>query len=162
MNAAFERFKQLADKKHEIFDADLQALVTEAAHSRVEDQIKLISLEATSSSHGEPAARVTLQINGEERQARAGGDGPVDAIFDAIEQMIESGAELLLYSVNSVSRGTDAQGEVTVRLSRDGRVVNGQGADTDVVIASARAYVNALNRLLAPDVREHPQYVRAV
>ena len=101
-------------------------------------------------------------MDGEEKAARASGDGPVDSIFAAIEEMIDSGAELLLYSVNNISRGTDAQGEVTVRLSKDGRVVNGQGADTDVVIASAKAYVNAVNRLQTPSGREHPQLAHAV
>lgn len=162
MNAAFERFKILADKKHEIFDEDLQALVTEAQHVRVEDRIRLESVEATSSTHGTPQARVVLTVDGEEKAARASGDGPVDSIFAAIEEMVDSGAELLLYSVNNISRGTDAQGEVTVRLSKDGRVVNGQGADTDVVIASAKAYVNAVNRLQTPTGREHPQLAHAV
>lgn len=162
MNAAFERFKVLADKKHEIFDEDLQALVTESQHVRTEDRVRLVSVEATSSTHGTPQARVALTVDGEEKAARASGDGPVDSIFAAIEEMIDSGAELLLYSVNNISRGTDAQGEVTVRLSKDGRVVNGQGADTDVVIASAKAYVNAVNRLQAPSGREHPQLAHAV
>ena len=162
MNAAFERFKVLADKKHEIFDEDLQALVTESQHVRIEDRVRLVSVEATSSTHGTPQARVTLTVDGEEKAARASGDGPVDSIFAAIEDMIDSGAELLLYSVNNISRGTDAQGEVTVRLSKDGRVVNGQGADTDVVIASAKAYVNAVNRLQTPTGREHPQLAHAV
>ena len=162
MNAAFERFKVLADKKHEIFDEDLQALVTESQHVRIEDRVRLVSVEATSSTHGTPQARVTLTVDGEEKAARASGDGPVDSIFAAIEEMIDSGAELLLYSVNNISRGTDAQGEVTVRLSKDGRVVNGQGADTDVVIASAKAYVNAVNRLQTPTGREHPQLAHAV
>ena len=162
MNAAFERFKVLADKKHEIFDEDLQALVTESQHVRTEDRVRLVSVEATSSTHGTPQARVSLTVDGEEKAARASGDGPVDSIFAAIEEMIDSGAELLLYSVNNISRGTDAQGEVTVRLSKDGRVVNGQGADTDVVIASAKAYVNAVNRLQTPSGREHPQLAHAV
>ena len=94
--------------------------------------------------------------------AEGHGDGPVDAIFEAIESAVESGAEMLLYSVNSISPGTDAQGEVTVRLGRGGRVVNGQGSDTDIVIASAKAYINALNRLEDQARREHPQYAHAV
>lgn len=162
MNKAFERFKILADKKHEIFDEDLQSLVTEVQHERVEDRIKLISVEATSSTHGAPQARVTLAVNGEEKAARAAGDGPVDCIFAAIEELVPSGAELLLYSVNNITPGTDAQGEVTVRLSKGGRVVNGQGSDTDVVIASAKAYVNAINRLQDQNQRQHPQYAHAV
>jgi 2-isopropylmalate synthase len=85
------------------------------------------------------------------------GGGPVDATFKAIEQIVHSGTELLLYSVNNITSGTDAQGEVTVRLARDGRVVNGQGADTDIVVASAKAYLHALNTLHGGMERAHPQ-----
>jgi len=85
------------------------------------------------------------------------GGGPVDASFRAIEKMVESGSTLLLYSVNNITTGTDAQGEVTVRLSRNGRIVNGQGADTDIVIASAKAYLSALNKLFGAEERAHPQ-----
>ena len=95
--------------------------------------------------------------NGKERRAEADGSGPVDASFKAIEAMVASGTELLLYSVNNITTGTDAQGEVTVRLSRGGRIVNGQGADTDIVIASAKAYINALNKLHSKLERAHPQ-----
>lgn len=160
--AAFERFKLLADKKHEIFDEDLQALVSETQHQRSDDRYRFVGLEANSSTSGQPKARVELRIGGETVVAEAAGDGPVDAIFAAIESVAESGAEMLLYSVSNITQGTDAQGEVTVRLSRDGRVVNGQGADTDIVIASARAYVNALNRLDDSSRRQHPQYAHAV
>ena len=94
-----------------------------------------------------PVARVVMSVGGKEQQADAQGGGPVDATFKAIEQIVNSGTELLLYSVNNITSGTDAQGEVTVRLSKGGRVVNGQGADTDIVVASAKAYLNALNKL---------------
>ncbi|MCO6411814.1 MAG: 2-isopropylmalate synthase, partial [Thiogranum sp.] len=104
-----------------------------------------------------PNADVTLSINGEEHKASAPGGGPVDAAFKAIEAIVHSGTELQLYSVNNITSGTDAQGEVTVRLERGGHIVNGQGADTDIVIASARAYVNALNKIIRPEDREHPQ-----
>ncbi len=160
--AAFERFKHLADKKHEIFDEDLQALVSDAQHQRQGDRFVFVGLEATSSTRSRPHARVEMQIDGETVLAEGHGDGPVDAIFEAIESAVESGAEMLLYSVNSISPGTDAQGEVTVRLGRGGRVVNGQGSDTDIVIASAKAYINALNRLEDQARREHPQYAHAV
>jgi len=96
-------------------------------------------------------------VDGEEFTASVEGGGPVDAAYAAIEQIVGSGAELLLYSVNNVTKGIDAQGEVTVRLNKGGRIVNGQGADTDIVIASAKAYLNALNRLETPSERKHPQ-----
>ena len=102
-------------------------------------------------------AQVRLNVGGEERIAEAKGGGPVDATFKAIEQIVHSGAELQLYSVNNITSGTDAQGEVTVRLSKGGRVVNGQGADTDIVVASAKAYLHALNKLGNEAERAHPQ-----
>ncbi|MCB1826516.1 MAG: 2-isopropylmalate synthase, partial [Candidatus Competibacteraceae bacterium] len=104
-----------------------------------------------------PSAQVTLSVDGEERKATADGGGPVDAAFKAIESILQTGTDLLLYSVNNITSGTDSQGEVTVRVSKSGRIVNGQGADTDIVIASAKAYVNALNKVLQPAERAHPQ-----
>ena len=154
---AFARFKDLADKKQEIFDEDLQALVTQAEAARAEDRVSLQWLEVTSKTGTRPLAKVALSVDGEIREVEALGDGPVDAVFAAIEQRVGSGATLLLYSVNNITTGTDAQGEVTVRLSKDGRIVNGLGADTDIVIASAKAYVNAVNRLASPSERAHPQ-----
>ena len=100
---------------------------------------------------------MTLWVNGEEKSATAPGSGPVDASFKAIERIVESGTVLQLYSVSNITSGTDAQGEVTVRLEKGGRIVNGQGADTDIVIASAKAYINALNKLMQPFARAHPQ-----
>ena len=157
LNEAFSRFKALADKKHEIYDEDLQALVTEASLDAVNEQFKLVSLKVCSETGETPNADITLNINGEEHQASAPGSGPVDAAFKAIEGIVGSGTELQLYSVNNITSGTDAQGEVTVRLEKAGHIVNGQGADTDIVIASARAYVNALNKIIRPQDREHPQ-----
>jgi len=157
LNEAFARFKDLADKKHEIYDEDLQALVTEASLDAVDEQFKLVSLRVCSETGETPNADLTLNINGEERQASAAGGGPVDAAFKAIEAIVNSGTQLQLYSVNNITSGTDAQGEVTVRLEKGGHIVNGQGSDTDIVIASARAYVNALNKIIRPDDREHPQ-----
>jgi len=153
----FTRFKDLADKKHEIFDEDLQALVSETAQAH--ELVQLLELEASSKTGVRPLARVVLSVDGERCEAQAQGDGPVDAVFAAIERIVDTGARLLLFSVNNITTGTDAQGEVTVRLVRDGRVVNGQGADTDIVIASAKAYVNAVNRLgMASVERAHPQF----
>jgi 2-isopropylmalate synthase len=157
VNAAFARFKELADKKSEIFDEDLHALVSDEFVSETPEHFKLVYLHVCSETGETPHATVTVLENGAERRAEADGGGPVDASFKAIEQIASSGAELLLYSVNNITTGTDAQGEVTVRLSRGGRIVNGQGADTDIVIASAKAYLNALNKLHSKLERAHPQ-----
>jgi len=157
LNAAFARFKDLADKKSEIFDEDLQALVSEEIVSETSECYKLVYLHVASQTGEIPHAVITLSENGVEKRAEADGGGPVDASFKAIESMVNSGAELQLYSVNNITSGTDAQGEVTVRLAKGGRIVNGQGADTDIVIASAKAYLNGLNKLHSKLERAHPQ-----
>ena len=157
LNEAFTRFKELADKKHEIYDEDLQALVTEANLEAENESIKLIALRVCSETGETPNASITLDVEGKEVEATSEGGGPVDASFRAIEKMIKSGCDLQLYSVNNITNGTDAQGEVTVRLEKAGRIVNGQGADTDIVIASAKAYINALNKLMDTSLRAHPQ-----
>jgi len=156
INSAFERFKDLADKKHEIFDEDLQALVTEEALEH-DERLKLVALRVCSETGTKPYALVTLNVNGEQRAAGAEGGGPVDAAFKAIDSVLECQCQLLLYSVNNITTGTDSQGEVTVRLERGGRIVNGHGADTDIVIASAKAYLNALDKLVMSVERAHPQ-----
>jgi len=147
LNAAFARFKELADKKHEIFDEDLQALMSDETVTPEDEHYKLVYSRVCSETGETPEAAVTLAVGGDERKAGAEGGGPVDATFKAIERIVESGSELLLYSVNAITTGTDAQGEVTVRLAHGERIVNGNGADTDIVIASAKAYLNALNKL---------------
>jgi 2-isopropylmalate synthase len=157
LNDAFRRFKELADKKHEIFDDDLQALVNDAGFSAENERVKLVSLKVCSETGETPTASVVLTVDGEEKSGSASGGGPVDAAFKAIESIIQTHSELELYSVNSITSGTDAQGEVAVRVQKDGRIVNGQGADTDIVIASAKAYINAFNKLLEGSDREHPQ-----
>jgi 2-isopropylmalate synthase len=157
INAAFARFKDLADKKHEIFDEDLHALVSDEAAITTQDRFKLLSLKVCSETGETPHAVVVLSDNGTERRADALGGGPVDASFRAIDQIVQSGSDLLLYSVSNITSGTDAQGEVTVRLNKGGRIVNGQGADTDIVIASAKAYLHALNKLMSGEQRAHPQ-----
>ena len=157
VNAAFVRFKDLADRKQEIFDEDLQALVNEEVVAQTSEHYRLVSMRAHSETGVTPSAKVTLSVGGQEHSAEHQGGGPVDATFKAIEQVVRSGTELLLYSVNNITSGTDAQGEVTVRLSRGGRTVNGQGADTDIVVASAKAYLNALNKLDTGAQRAHPQ-----
>jgi len=157
VNAAFARFKELADKKHEIFDDDLHALVSDEAQALEQETYKLVSLKVCSETGETPHANIVLADQGTEKQAAADGGGPVDAAFKAIEAIVNSGADLLLYSVNNITSGTDAQGEVTVRLSRGGRIVNGQGSDTDIVVASAKAYLHALNKLHSKLERAHPQ-----
>lgn len=154
---AFARFKELADRKREIFDEDLQALISESVVAHVNEHYHLISLRAHSETGHLPTAQVRLSVGGKECVAEDQGGGPVDATFKAIEQIVQSNTELLLYSVNNITSGTDAQGEVTVRLSKGGRVVNGQGADTDIVVASAKAYLHALNKLDNDAERAHPQ-----
>ena len=157
LNEAFTRFKELADKKHEIYDEDLQALVTDANLSAENERFKLVSLKVCSETGETSNAAVTLLLDGQEMTSSAPGDGPVDATFKAVESIINSGTELQLYSVNSITSGTDSQGEVTVRLQKGGRIVNGQGADTDIVVASVKAYINALNKIMEPAERAHPQ-----
>jgi len=157
LNIAFKGFKELADKKHEIFDEDLHALVNSHGSSAAVDTYTLISLKASSETGVTPTSTVCLTINGKEQSAKASGSGPVDATYMAIESMVNSGVNLQLYSVNSITSGTDSQGEVTVRLESKGRIVNGLGADTDIVIASAKAYVHALNLLETDVERHHPQ-----
>ena len=156
LNSAFARFKALADKKHEIFDEDLQALMNDDS-TEPKEHYRLVSSSFHSETGEQPCARVTLAVDGRERQVESSGSGPVDAAFKAIESIADSRSELLLYSVNAITTGTDAQGEVTVRLARDGKVVNGQGADTDIIVASAKAYLNALNKLEAGTEKLNPQ-----
>ena len=157
LNEVFIRFKTLADKKHDIFDEDLQALVTESALDTENESIKLVSLRVCCETGETPNATMTLNINGKEQKAESPGDGPVDACFKAIEKITATGVNLQLYSVNAITTGTDSQGEVTVRVEKDGYIVNGQGADTDIVIASAKSYINALNKVINNSGRTHPQ-----
>jgi len=157
LNAAFDRFKDLADKKHEIYDEDIQALVTDAGLAAEHERFRLVSLKVCSETGHTPRATITLAVDGTEMQAVADGGGPVDASFKAIDSIVNSGTILQLYSVNNITSGTDAQGEVTVRLERGGRIVNGQGADTDIVLASVKAYLHALNKVMLPAERTHPQ-----
>jgi len=155
-NQAFARFKDLADKKREIFDEDLQALVSDVQIEAVDDAITVIDLEVLTKTGQLPKAKICINYQDKEHQSEASGDGAVDAIFNAIEKLINSQTNLQLYSVNAVTEGTDSQGEVTVRLEKDGRIINGQGADTDILLASAKAYLNALTLMGNPG-RLHPQ-----
>ncbi len=144
---AFRRFKDLADKKKDVYDEDIIALVDDEA--RVNDIVKFVSLQVICGSTGPQTAELEVEVEGEKRHTKATGDGPVDATFNAIKELVPHAATLQLYQVNAVTEGTDAQAGVTVRLAEDGRSVNGQGADTDTLVASARAYLNALNKLMS-------------
>lgn len=157
---AFSRFKDLADRKKEVFDDDIIALIGEATQ-RENDRISLQSLGVWCGTvHTPPKACLSLLVDGRECSTEVEGDGPVDAVFRAIQALFPHETTLSLYQVHAVTEGTDAQAQVTVRLEEGGRTVNGQGADTDTLVASARAYINALNKLLvrrekiAPAARE--------
>ena len=147
VNAAFLRFKELADRKSEIFDEDIMALVAdeEVAHER--EFYRYVSLAQRSETGETPTADIVFSIDGAEHACHGEGDGPVDAMVNAIESVAASGAELVLFSINAISTGTQSQGEVTMRLSQGGRIVNGVGADPDIVVASAKAYLSGLNKL---------------
>ncbi len=148
VNHAFVRFKDLADRKSEIFDEDILALVSEETAEHQPDSYRLLALAQRSETGERPHARVSFAMGSQEHQAESDGNGPVDAAVRAIESIARSGAELLLYSVNAITAGSpESQGEVTVRLQHGGRVVNGVGSDPDIVVASAKAYLAALSKL---------------
>jgi 2-isopropylmalate synthase len=162
LNDAFVQFKIMADKKHDIYDDDLLSIVSSAATAGIEDKYKLLSLSAQVIPDELSVATVTIEINGESQELEARGNGVVDAAFQAIKTMVGFDGRLMLYSVNAITTGTDAQGEVGVRLEKDGRVVNGHGTDLDIVKASAKAYINALNKLCGTEEKAHPQYSEAI
>ena len=148
INAAFARFKDLADRKSDIFDEDIIALMGDESVTSEQEHYRLLSLAQHSETGERPSARVAFAAGAVEHHAQSDGNGPVDASLKAIESKVQSGAELLLYSVNAITSGsTESQGEVTVRLQLGGRVVNGVGADPDIIVASAKAYLSALNKL---------------
>ena len=157
---AFRRFKALADKKREIFDEDIVALVDDEI-VRGNDRIRFVSLQVVCGSEGPQTADLAIELDGEARQMKATGDGPVDAVFNAIKELTGYSARLQLYQVHAVTQGTDAQAEVTVRLEDGGKTVNGQGADTDTLVASARAYMNALNKMLVKREKTAPSALSA-
>ena len=156
LNNAFSRFKALADKKHDIFDEDLQALVTEA-QAEATEVVRLISLKVCTETGKKNTANITLLIDGKEKSASAKTSGAVDATFNAILSLVDIEPTLQLYSVTNVTQGTDSLGEVNVRLEYQGKIVNGQGVDTDIITSSAKAYVHALNKVMENVERAHPQ-----
>jgi 2-isopropylmalate synthase len=160
LNDAFRRFKELADRKKVVYDDDISALVDdEMMHGH--DRIKFISLDVRAGSKAPPSAEMELEVDGVISTAQASGDGPVDATFNAIRAIFPHEVNLVLYSVGAVTEGTDAQARVTVRLEEDGKMVDGQGAHTDTIVASARAYVHALNKLLVKRARTAPEALSA-
>ncbi len=155
LNDAFTRFKVLADKKKVVYDDDISALVDDEV-VRGHDRIRFIALDVHSGSRGPAKAALELEIDGITTAAEASGDGPIDATFNAIHALFPHTAKLVLFSVGAVTEGTDAQARTTVRLEEDGKMVDGQGADTDTIVAATRAYVHALNKLLVKRERTEP------
>ncbi|KAJ56381.1 2-isopropylmalate synthase [Actibacterium mucosum KCTC 23349] len=152
----FVRFKALADRKKEVFDDDLVALLHDSASDEVHDHIQVKSMRVVCGTDGPQTADLTLTIGGEDVSTTAEGDGPVDATFNAVKALFPHGARLQLYQVHAVTEGTDAQATVSVRMEEDGKIATGQSSDTDTVVASAKAYVNALNRLLVRREKSRP------
>jgi 2-isopropylmalate synthase len=156
---AFQRFKDLADVKKEVFDEDIIALVDDEV-LRANDRVKLVSLSISCGTKT-PKAVLELDVDGKVSTCEDSGDGPVDAAFNCIKRLFPTAAQLQLYQVHAVTGGTDAQAEVTVRLEENGRTVNGQGADTDTMVASVKAYLNALNKLLVKREKTAPSALSA-
>jgi 2-isopropylmalate synthase len=154
---AFNRFKALADRKKHVYDEDIEALVDEEI-ATAQDRIKLVSLTVIAGTMGPQSATLTLDIDGKHQTVQSSGNGPVDAIFNGIKTLVPHQVTLELYQVHAVTEGTDAQAEVSVRLSDQGRSVTSRGADPDTLVASAKAYLGALNKLQARGVRTHAQH----
>ena len=157
---AFTRFKDLADRKKHVFDDDIVALVDDEVASSG-DTLKLVSLRVVAGSEGPQIANLVLEIEGKQVEVESTGDGPVDATFNAIKSLFPHDAELQLYQVHAVTEGTDAQAEVSVRLAENGKTVIGRGADTDTMVASARAYISALNKLVVKREKHAPDAMSA-
>jgi len=157
---AFRRFKDLADKKKQVYDEDIVALVDDEV-IRGKDRFRFVSLQIVCGSKGPQTADLEMVVDGELVSKKATGDGPVDATFKAIRALVEHHAHLQLYQVHAVTGGTDAQASVTVRLEEDGKTVTGQGADTDTLVASARAYIHALNKLFTKREKSAPESLTA-
>ena len=160
VNDAFRRFKDLADRKKDIFDEDLVALVDDEI-LRGNDRLKFVSLQVIAGSKGPQSAEVELEVDGVLKHAKVTGNGPIDASFNAIKAIVPHTAKLQLFQVGAVTAGTDAQAEVTVRLEENGKTVNGQGADPDTLVASARAYIHALNKLMTKRAKTAPAAMTA-
>ncbi len=153
---AFNRFKALADRKKHVYDEDIEALVDEEIAS-AHDRIRLLSATIIAGTMGPQSATITLDIEGEHKTIQSTGNGPVDAILNCIKALVPHEAQLELYQVSAVTEGTDAQAEVSVRLQAAGKTYTGRAADTDTLVASAKAYLSALNKLSARRDRIHAQ-----
>ena len=153
----FVRFKELADRKKEVYDEDLIALMTDTTANVAGDHLQVKRLRVVCGTDGPQTAELTLSIGGEDHAVTATGDGPVDATFTAIKQLFPHEARLALYQVHAVTEGTDAQATVSVRMEEDGKIVTGQSSDTDTVVASAKAYVGALNNLIVRRAKTRPE-----
>lgn len=160
LNDAFRRFKDLADRKKVVFDEDLVALVDDEV-MRDHEHVRFVSLDLHAGSKGPARAHLELDVDGEVKSAEATGNGPVDATFNAIQAIFPHTANLVLFSVGAVTEGTDAQAKTTVRLEENGKMVDGQGADSDTIVSAARAYVHALNKLLVKRLRTEPAALSA-
>jgi 2-isopropylmalate synthase len=153
---AFRRFKDLADRKKHVFDEDIEALVEDEATIAAE-AIRIVSLTVIAGTNGPSRATLTLDVDGTHVTKETSGNGPVDAIFAAIQTIVPHKAKLSLYRVHAVTEGTDAQAEVSVRLEEEGKSVTARGADPDTLVASAKAYISAINKLQAKRSRLHAQ-----
>jgi len=159
LDEAFARFKVLADRKKEVFDEDLVAVVDQEI-ATANDRIELVEMNVTSSTTGPQRATLTLSVDGIQKTANVEGNGAIDAIFKGIAQIVpHENAALSLFNIHAITGGTDAQAEVTVRLEEDGKTVNGQGSDTDTIVAACRAYIHALNKLMLKRTRQRPEDV---
>jgi 2-isopropylmalate synthase len=158
---AFKKFKDLADKKKHVFDEDIAALVDDEI-ARGKDRIQFVNLRVVAGTFGPQSAELELSVDGETKLGVARGDGPVDAIFNAIKMLFPHEARLMIFEVHAVTEGTDAQAGVTVRLGEEGRSVTGRGADTDTLVAAAKAYVHALNKLLVKRTKSAPEPMLAL
>jgi len=156
LNDLFVRFKALADRKKEIYDDDLLALVADSETNESHDTLQVRRLRVICGTDGPQEAELTLAIDGVDHAIDATGDGPVDAAFNAVKMLYPHRARLQLYQVHAVTEGTDAQATVSVRIEEDGRIATGQSADTDTIVASVKAYVNALNRLIVRRTKSAP------
>jgi 2-isopropylmalate synthase len=159
--AAFQAMKDLADKKKSVYDEDIEAIVDQGV-ATANDRIKLLSLTVIAGTGGPQKATITLDMDGRHQTAECTGDGPVDATFKAIRSLVPHEARLALYQVHAVTEGTDAQAEVSVRLEEAGKTVTGRGSDTDTLVASARAYVSALNNLITRREKSAPEAMAAI
>src|ERR1700736_2430227 len=153
---AFVRFKALADRKKHVYDEDIEALVDEEI-ATAQDRIKLVTLTVIAGTMGPQSATLTLDIEGRHHTVQSTGNGPVDATFNCVKALVPNEAQLELYQVHAVTHGTDAQAEVSVRLSESGKSVTAKGADPDTLVASAKAYLGALNKLMVKRLRGRPE-----